>query len=366
MRGRATATGTWRWPSRPRRRCGAATQAAGWPGWTPEHDNLRAALAWSQGAARASRRCAWPAPWPISGTCAAIPPKAAPAWRALERADRRPSRARARALHWLGGLDVMVGEPGLGPALVEESIAVSRAIGDARTLATALRHRALDAGHAGYTDPDAERTALEAALAAARAAGDEREVGMDLTSLANRAWRAGDREAAAGMFGRSPSGAAPRRRVGGPELEPALIGQRGAPGESVEDARSVLDEAAALAEEMNFAWVRAETQLGLGDLARAGGDPAAAARRYRAALLLGRDRVGAFQVRRALRAIASLRTSVGDHARAARLFGAEETLRWVGAEVRHGLAEERHEADLAATRGALGARSRPPGPTGRR
>jgi ATP/maltotriose-dependent transcriptional regulator MalT len=93
---------------------------------------------------------------------------------ALARADRRPTAARAIALHWAGILVAFQGNLARGRALAEQAVAVARELEDGRLLAHALRHLA------AVLDAQGERSVafalFEEALGVATRAGSDRDI----------------------------------------------------------------------------------------------------------------------------------------------------------------------------------------------
>lgn len=109
--------------------------------------------------------------------------------RALARPDELSDRARARALYVVSMLSYFRGEMNRTVQAVEESIAVSRAVGDSEALAAALLGRGLTALGAG--DLDAEKT-LRDALAMFRKRDDRPGASLGLVGLAQVELARGD------------------------------------------------------------------------------------------------------------------------------------------------------------------------------
>jgi predicted ATPase/transcriptional regulator with XRE-family HTH domain len=155
-----------------------------------EHDNLRAALSCllERGEAERVARIGWAIHrfWSLRG-------HTGEGRRWMERALARPVElsdgARARALYVVSMLSYFRGEMNRTVQAAEESIAVSRAVGDSEALAAALLGRGLTALGAG--DLDAEKT-LRDALAMFRKRDDRPGASLGLVGLAQVELARGD------------------------------------------------------------------------------------------------------------------------------------------------------------------------------
>ena len=267
-----------------------------------EHDNIRAALAWSI---------------EHEPDAIALPLAAAFRWywyyrivwgeglrwttRVLERASPAASADRARVLTAAGTFASYTGDLAAGRQSLEEAEAMWRELGDERELALALAPLAQLLANAGELDAASDRAAESVALA--RAAGTSYDVGYCLTNaIAFVAQRRGD----------------------------------------LESADRALEEAEAI-------WAPAKHPLGVPFVATTRalvalrrGDANAAARFARSALREARE---VWFTARAFRVLAF--TSRQDPPRAARLLGIADTLlRKIGARV---LPHERNEYDALMT-----------------
>jgi non-specific serine/threonine protein kinase len=166
-----------------------------------EHDNLRAALIWSQenGTGEAGLRlaAALAAFWTRVGYLSE-----GSGWlqQALA-ACREVGPARVQALYQAGRLAQQRGDYGQCLAFARQSLALSRHLEDKRGMARAL-------GLMGWTahargDRDGAGPLLEEGLALARESGDERTIARTLLFLADLRLRQGAHEQAATLFRRS-------------------------------------------------------------------------------------------------------------------------------------------------------------------
>ena len=146
-----------------------------------EHDNLRAALAWSASGPDSASQLLHIAAclgrfWGWRGHA-----REGIGWldRALARNATSPSPDRARALNWRGLLEWASGNSQAARAFLEESIAQARAVGDGRVLSLSLRHLAMLA-HSAEEYVEA-RGLVQEALTVSREVGSEREIAWNLS-----------------------------------------------------------------------------------------------------------------------------------------------------------------------------------------
>jgi predicted ATPase/DNA-binding SARP family transcriptional activator len=253
-----------------------------------DHDNLRAALVWSEAAPdrietglRLSAALWWF--WFIRGYLAE-------GWGWIDRALGRAAGsgetpARAKALCGAGGIAWFRGEHVTARHLMEESVAIWRRLGERRGLGIALRAFgwvALDQG-----DLEAARAAVEESLRLFRELGDEVYTARSLHFLGRAAYLAGEREA------------------GRARLEEGVARCR------------------ALADDLILCW----GLEALGKVALDNVEPAEAARHYQESLAISR-RLGALRgVARSLEGLACVAALKGHASLAARLFGAARACR---------------------------------------
>ena len=191
-----TQRSTWRSRNGPNRSSSVRAQAEWLHRLGVEHDNLRAALAWSLGceAATALRLAgALGRFWRMHGH-----PREGLSWleRALALSDDDATAARGKALEEAGRLSHDRGDPDQTEALQTEALAIWRMLGDRQGEARSLD----ELGNVAHDRGDFARavTLHEQALTLARETGDRRGAGRSLNNLAmaalyqcqdERAWR---------------------------------------------------------------------------------------------------------------------------------------------------------------------------------
>jgi non-specific serine/threonine protein kinase len=319
-----------------------------------EHENLRAALAWSQddGSDRELRLAAALAHfWPLRGCGAEGRTRLQGA---LERGDPRPSRPRGVALDWLGVLETLHADFPRAVSLYQQAAEVARAVGDNRVLASALRHRGMARSLVGRPASDV-RVVYEQALAAARDAGAHREVGYVLGLLGWQTFMQGDAPQGTRLLAEARRYL---RAVGDRDALCSCLRLSGEVAQAQGDhaaAHTLFAEALAAAREMGHGIAVQNALTSLGDLALAQGDPVAARGRYAEALLVARDRGDRGPMLWELRALGSCCVLTGQMARATRLYGAEAAAR-AGAPLQGPLSPraEQYAEGMAAARAALG------------
>ena len=160
-------------------------------GW--EHQNVLAALEWSDGATGAADQAlrlvaaVWRY-WPTRGLSGLGRERLMQALTA-EGAEA-PTLARARALSGAGRLALRQGALAEAQGLLDESLALYRRFGDRMGLARVLNNLGLVCSQQG--DHDRARAHYEESLALAREAGDRRGASMCLNNLAEMARERGD------------------------------------------------------------------------------------------------------------------------------------------------------------------------------
>jgi predicted ATPase/DNA-binding XRE family transcriptional regulator len=300
-----------------------ADQRQWWDRLELEHDNLRAALAWSAsnpgGAPQLLRLAASLGRfWQSRGYA-----REAIGWleTALARNEPRPSSVRARALNWRGQLETdATGNHNSARAILEESVAQARAVADERVLSIALRHLAMTAD-SSEARRDARRFILEA-LAVSRKLGRKREIAWNLCVLAENLASAGEHEPAEPLLEESVV----HGRESG-DLTAVLramctlglvYGIRGEFGR----ARRIVEEALEFAREIDMKVMIAGVLMTLGDLSSAESDWEGAERRYREALQAATGISARGRMATTARRYARIYSARGDHRRAVRLLSA--------------------------------------------
>jgi non-specific serine/threonine protein kinase len=377
------------------------------PDWGPEQparlerlerdeDNLRAALAWALehgdadpglGLGAALRQF-----WRVRGR-----------WAEGHRWLRRllalpgataPTAARAAVLHGAGLLAVHLDgvHPRDAEALLAESLALWRRLGDARQAAWVTRNLGLVAQFAG--DGARLRARCEESLAAFRALGDRAGASSSLHGLARAAYTAGERTRAVALAEESLALA----RDAGSAFDAAqalrALGSFAADRGDLAGARARLDEALAAARTARDAPMASGILVQLGQVARAGGhaaaaalaaqglaavrglptgigrawgplepaeaaleagDHARAAALFREALAMMRVQPGSEDVPACLAGLAEVALATGAPARAGRLLGAAAAVERATGMLRITFQLPRAESDVGRVRAALGA-----------
>jgi hypothetical protein len=291
-----------------------------------EHDNLRAALGWAleSGETGPGLRLA-----------------AALAWFWLLRRHLTEGRAwfaallaapgaaardapRARALEGAALLAQTGGDAAGARRLLDESLALARALGDDALAARALQTLGYHARWRG--DYAAAQRSLEAALALHRRRGDDRGAAEALCLLGRVAHWRGEPGPARARFAEALATA---RRLGDRravaltlQRQGELLGATGDPG----GARRTLDEALALFRALGGAAGVAAVQVLLGRLDLRQGDPAAR-ERFVAGLRAAQEAGYPWGAAEGLEGLAAAAAAAGRPARALRLAGAAAALR---------------------------------------
>jgi non-specific serine/threonine protein kinase len=240
---------------------------------------------------------------------------------ALER-SATPPLARAFALQSLGQLERLDGRVERARQLLEESVALARALGDRRLLSMALRRCAIAAVIQG--DGDGARRCVEEALAVSRAEGDTTAIAANLCYLGVILTDQATPDVVEAILVESVAVARESGNSGALAEPLVALGRSYGMRGDYPRARSALEESLEIARRFGNNHAMPLVLMLLGDLARAQGDAPGASGWYRQALrlypLLGR-RVAAL----ALRRYAGLCARAGRRGRAARLFGALAT-----------------------------------------
>ena len=243
---------------------------------------------------------------------------------ALAQSETAPSSTRARALNWLGVLEVSNGNAARGDTYLEESIAVTRAVGDRRVLSLALHFRSMVQLASG----DASRmvSLAEEALAVSREEGYQPEIAICLNVLAESLLSAGQLEVVEPLLlegialGRQ-SGAV-RPVISSFRILALLRWTRG----ELARARQTAQEALEPARHVPLTGNMNSLLCMLGNLASAERDWAAAEGWYRQALSVASRSMARGGIANTLRCFAVMCAARGDPRRAVRMFGATEGL----------------------------------------
>ena len=299
-----------------------AEQKSWWDRLELEHDNLRVAVRWS--AADPSRSAA------VLGFAGLL----RRFWQtrgyvhewlgwlesAVAGSAATPSVPGVRALSSLGQNETDDGNIERGQMLLAESVRQARTLGDRRVLSLALRHFGMGLMVVG--DYAQARGPIEEALAVSRAAGIKREIAFNLWALVESRYDMGDSEDLEPLLiesvvaGRESGDLVPvisaTRSLG------RLYWQRG----DTARARGKLDEALALARQIDMKFAMPALLVTLGDLARVEGDLDAAEDWYRQGLRAARRMATAVSMAHALRHYAAILGARRDHRGVVRVLGA--------------------------------------------
>jgi len=251
---------------------------------TEEHENLRAALQWSdedpEGAGAELRLTAglWRY-WEIAGHL-----EEGRGWlvRALTRTDGEISELRATALTGLGSLAAQQGDFAAAEAAHEEVLTIQRQLGSPAGTAYAASNLASVAAERGNFAR--ARELYQEAAHITRDAGDVRAMAFSLLNLADVAARQGHADEARNLSDDSIA----TFRAEGDLMGVALAQGRGATfslrSGDLDDARSRHDEALEIFRQIGDGRGVARTLMFLGDIAAVGSDLAEAERLYRESL----------------------------------------------------------------------------------
>jgi hypothetical protein len=248
---------------------------------------------------------------------------------ALARNGETQTADRARALNWLGQLERANGNSVGGRRLLEESIALSRAVGDGRVLSMALRHlvRQVQVHGPAARSRSAEerayvRALIDEALAVSHEVGWQREVALNLTVLGEHLLIGGEYDTAEPLLVESiavgqQSGDL-TAVVGSIRVLSTIYGIRS----EFARARRMLQKGLSILHELDLPFMATILRITWGDLAAAEGDWPAAEHAYRETLEPAARAATRAQLANAIRRYAAIRERRGDHRTAVRLVGA--------------------------------------------
>jgi predicted ATPase/serine/threonine protein kinase len=325
-----------------------------------EHDNLSAALRWSIGNARDEGNVAtalgfcralgrfWSLHGHLSEGRALIE-------QALAAAPDGSHPLRPRVCYWSGHLACRQGDMVTARERIEESLALSRALGDTQGCALSLHE--LFAISSYGRDFDRARPFAEEALAMFREANDLRGVGLSYIALGNIAVAQGDDEQAARWY---EDGLAITRTLGDRRAEVANLnnlGQIATRRGDVERGRAYLENGFEIARELGDRMSMSFLTHTFANLLMRSGDLEGARRLYAESLSVRRELGFARHIADILEEMASLAVLAGCPGRAARFVGAAGAIRERSGAGRD--AEDEMEMDrvLDDVRRALGAES---------
>jgi non-specific serine/threonine protein kinase len=291
-----------------------------------EHDNMRAALAWSgaHGQGEVGLRLGaalWPLWWErgywtegrkhLAGLLA-LPETAA------------PTAARAKALDGAGQLASYQGDNGAGRALYEERLAICRELGDKSGTAWSLWELGWVVRAQG--EHGAARSLFEESLAISREVGEKRGVARSLEELGRLAYDQGDYGAAQALLEESLT--IFRERGDKPDtvrLLAFLAVMAQAQGDDAK-ARALCEEALPLARAVEDKVQLMHMLGGIGHAARQQGDYGRARVLYQESLALRQEGRNTHAIAQSLEDFAGLAGRQQQWERAARLLGAAEAV----------------------------------------
>ena len=290
-----------------------------------EHENLRAALAWStadpgaagaETGARLARALAWF--WFLRGHV-----REGRDW--LERVLTRSGAAgdpaqRARLLQAAGALAWVQGDYAAARPRLEESLAASRAAGDTPATGGTLLYLGLVALLEG--DTAGARPLFEEALAVARAVGDRVAEGSALRSLGDAATNAGDRVAARRAYSESLAVFRALDDLWGVSMARNSLAALALAEGDAAAARALLEESLPPLRAAGHRWMLALVLVNLGAAALRLGDPERARAHLTEGLRLWREQGNQIGCAMGLAGLARLAAAEGQAERAGRLFGA--------------------------------------------
>lgn len=291
-------------------------------------DNLRAVLAWSrsdEGDAEAELRLAGTLAsfWYIRGYVSEGREWLAGALGRAVPSER--SQARAKALFGAGTLAWLQSDYPAARALLEESVARFREVGDRRGLASSSTYLGMLRWHQGATA--LARALFEESVALCREIDDRAALAMALSGLGGvLADPRGDDAVAGPVLEES---AALARAAGNWSTLALTLNALGNLARCERDfarAAGFYDHALALSRERGEKGGVAWALHNLGYLAQRGGDPERASALFRESLILWRDQGVKRGIGECLAGLAGVAGDVGQPERAARLFGATEAL----------------------------------------
>jgi predicted ATPase len=319
-----------------------------------EHDNLRAALAWSlspQGDTEMGLRLAGALShfWYVRGHHSE-----SRAWlqSALERSSGITTAGRAKVLFGAGQLAWFQGELARSNTLLKESLTLYRNLGDDAGAAYALLFR----GRTAISQGDHRRggTLLEESLGLFRQQEIMWGAAWALVVLGAGALSEGNVSEATVKFQESLAIYRDLENVQGTALSLLYLGRAAHLRGDEAHSNTLLKESQALFEDLGDSRGVAEVLLEMGRVAHAQGNEARARKLCRESLLLSRKLGDKSYIAFSLTALAGVIQSKGDAELAARLFGAAQVLLESLEAVLDAGGRLAYEGDLAATRRQLG------------
>ena len=259
--------------------------------------------------------------------------------------------ARAKALRVLASLAVEQGDFERGGTSAREALTLYRGLGDQKGVADSL----CELGWASLYQGDYERAEAlyEEGLAAARQSNDAWSIGFALNALSALISDRGDYERAEALWEES---LALGRKVGDRQRVRAVLINMGhvtsARGD-FERAGALLEEGLAMSRESKDLYTNTTALLGLGIVETRRGDHGRAKMLLEEGLVLSRKLGSMVNAAEILETLAEMAGALGYGTRAARLWGAADTLREVTGSPWAPLERRLHEPYLAAVRSGV-------------
>ncbi len=266
---------------------------------------------------------------------------------ALERAkDRVPTTSYARALHCAGALALSLSDYPAAITHLNENLEILRPLDDWINIASTLNVLGLVAREQG--DYERARAFHEESLEIRRNQGEEGGISQSLFNLGRVALEQGDYASAQGLLEKSLAFRRLKNWRRGCAMPLACLGEVAFEQGDYESARSLLEESVAIRRELDDRAGIAESLTRLGWIACELGE-------YESARTLHTESLGILRVLRllndiamSLESFANLAAAQSDAVRAARLWGAAESLRErIGRHLPIGVMA-RHEAKVSA------------------
>jgi len=285
-----------------------------------EHENLRTGLDWSLAGARpreglrlcgALQRFWWTRGHLAEGRewCARFLDKAGAEERTTERAN---------VLNAAGGLAHFQGDYAVALARHEESLAISRQLGDRKGMAASLGN--LGAVAYDQSDYPRARMLMEECLTIARGLGHQAITNTALGNLASIASEQGDYASAVALYGECLAIARELRDVGSVATLLANLGNVACKQGDLVASRAFFEESLAIGRELEDRRGIASALTGLGNVARGQGDYASARAWHEKTLAIGRELGDRREIADSLNNLGTTVREQGDYSHARALY----------------------------------------------
>ncbi|MCW3100764.1 MAG: transcriptional activator domain protein, partial [Chthonomonadaceae bacterium] len=290
-----------------------------------DHDNLCAAIEWSETDAASAQVGLWLTGalsrfWDVRGYLCLGRGYLA---KALSRADASaPTLERAKALQGAGSLARSQGDFASARALLEESLTILRALGDKGGIALSLNNLGNVASNQG--DYGAARTLYEESLVIQRELGDNTGIARSLSNLGNMAYAQGDYGAARPLYEES---LVIRRELGdktGIARSLHSLGNMAYARGDYATARTLYEESLVIRRELGDKAGISHSLTNLGVLAHTQDDKGAAGTLYEESLIIRRELGDKRGITESLTNLGTVAQALGDYGMAKSLY--EESL----------------------------------------